>query len=94
MKGHGGNQVPAYELFVGGSYQDLNGQSEARIGMRPKGKIPAKKVPQVIRAVLDYYQGNRSGGETFNTFVDRVGSVPLRPSWRSARTWGLSTERT
>jgi sulfite reductase beta subunit-like hemoprotein len=77
MKGHGGNQVPAYELFVGGSYQDLNGQSEARIGMRPKGKIPAKKVPQVIRAVLDYYQGNRSGGETFNTFVDRVGVGPF-----------------
>ncbi len=77
MKGDGGNQVPAYELFVGGSYNDLNGQSESRIGMRPKGKIPAKKVPQIIRSVLDYYQGNRVGAETFNTFVDRVGVGPF-----------------
>ena len=77
MKGDGGNQVPAYELFVGGSYNDLNGQSGSRIGMRPKGKIPAKKVPQIIRSVLDYYQGNRVGEETFNTFVDRVGVGPF-----------------
>ena len=77
MKGEGGNQVPAYEMFVGGSYQDLRGQDEARIGMRPKGKIPAKRVPEVIRTVLEYYQGNRAEAETFNSFVDRVGLAPF-----------------
>ena len=77
MKGDGGNQVPAYEMFVGGSYQDLQGQSESRIGTRPKGKIPAKRVPDVIRATLGYYQGNRADAETFNAFVDRVGTAPF-----------------
>jgi sulfite reductase beta subunit-like hemoprotein len=77
MKGDSGNQVPAYEMFVGGSYEDLNGQSGSRIGMRPKGKIPAKRVPEVIRTVLDYYQGHRAESEPFNTFVDRVGVSPF-----------------
>jgi sulfite reductase beta subunit-like hemoprotein len=77
MKGDKGNQVPAYEMFIGGSYQDLKGQTEARIGLRPKGKIPAKKVPEIIRHVLDYYQEHRVEAETFNTFVDRVGVGPF-----------------
>ena len=78
MKGAGGNQVPAYEMFIGGSYQDLKGQTEARIGLRPKGKVPAKKVPEVIKHVLSYYQEHRlDDAEAFNDFVDRVGVGPF-----------------
>ena len=77
MKGDGGNQVPAYEMFIGGSYQDLKGQTEARIGLRPKGKVPAKKVPEVIKHVLSYYQEHRLDAEPFNSFVDRVGTDPF-----------------
>ena len=77
MKGAGGNQVPAYEMFIGGSYQDLKEQTEARIGLRPKGKVPAKKVPEVIRHVLSYYQEHRLDAEQFNEFVDRVGVGPF-----------------
>lgn len=77
MKGDKGNQVPAYEMFIGGSYQDLNGQTEARIGLRPKGKVPAKRVPAIIRNVLGYYQEHRTEAEPFNTFVDRVGVGPI-----------------
>jgi sulfite reductase beta subunit-like hemoprotein len=77
MKGDRGNQVPSYEMFIGGSYQDLNGHTEARIGLRPKGKIPSKKVPEIIRNVLSYYQEHRVETEPFNTFVDRVGVGPF-----------------
>ena len=77
MKGSGGNQVPAYEMFIGGSYQDLKGQTEARIGLRPKGKVPAKKVPEVIKHVLSYYQEHRLDAEPFNSFMDRVGTDPF-----------------
>ena len=77
MKGDKGNQVPAYEMFIGGSYPDLNGQTDSRIGVRPKGKIPAKKVPDMIRHVLSYYQENRVEAEPFNAFVDRVGVGPF-----------------
>ena len=77
MKGDKGNQVPAYEMFIGGSYPDLNGQTDSRIGLRPKGKVPAKKVPEIIRHVLSYYQEHRVEAEPFNTFVDRVGPEPF-----------------
>lgn len=78
MKGDKGNQVPAYEMFIGGSFQDLNGQTETRIGLRPRGKVPAKQVPNLIRYVLDYYQEHREDeDESFNGFVDRVGVGPF-----------------
>ncbi|MBF8267955.1 MAG: nitrite/sulfite reductase [Dehalococcoidia bacterium] len=77
MKGDRGNQVPAYEMFVGGSYPDINGQTETRIGLRLKGKVPAKRAPEVVRRVLGYYQGHRLEAEPFNAFVDRVGTEPF-----------------
>ena len=69
MKGPGGNQIPSYELFLGGSYQ--NGSS--RIGERVKTKVPAKRVPEAVKRILDFYQSERSDGEEFNAFVDRQG---------------------
>ena len=55
MKVEKGNQVPAYEILVSGSYQGLNGQNETRIGLRPRRKIPAEMVPQFTRRLLEYY---------------------------------------
>ncbi|MBI2855532.1 MAG: nitrite/sulfite reductase, partial [Chloroflexi bacterium] len=77
MKGDKGNQVPAYEMFIGGSFQDLNGQTETRIGVRPKGKVPARRAPQLVQRVLEYYQEQRLEGEHFNAFVDRLGVKPF-----------------
>ena len=77
MKGDKGNQVPAYEVFVGGSYPDMNGQNETRVGLRPRGKVPAKMAPQFTRRLLEYYQEQRQGDENFNGFVDRMGREPF-----------------
>ena len=71
MKGPGG-QVPAYEVFLGGQYQ--NG---VKIGERIKARVPAKKAPEVLVAILDYYKSQRRDGETFNSFVERTGSEPF-----------------
>ncbi|MCH7739913.1 MAG: nitrite/sulfite reductase, partial [Chloroflexi bacterium] len=71
MKGPGG-QVPAYEVFLGGQYQ--NG---VKIGERIKARVPAKKAPEVLVAILDYYKSQRRDGETFNSFVERSGSEPF-----------------
>lgn len=69
-----GNQVPAYEIFLAGSY----GSSDAtRFGRRVKTKVPAKRVPQLTRHILDFYQGQRQNGESFNQFVDRMGTEPF-----------------
>jgi sulfite reductase beta subunit-like hemoprotein len=68
-KGPGG-QVPAYELFLGGSYAP----GDPRFGQRVKTKIPAKKAPEAMKKVLADYQQGRSDGEMFKDYVLRVGT--------------------
>jgi sulfite reductase beta subunit-like hemoprotein len=69
IKGPAGNQVPAYEMFLGGGH--TNG--ETRIGQRAKVKVPAKRVPELTKHILGFYEKERHNGEEFNAFVDRVG---------------------
>ena len=72
-KGADGEQIPAYEMFLGGNYGDVNVQ-DSRIGTRiPRIKIPAKSVPGVLKNVVSYYKDNRADSEKFNDFLDRVG---------------------
>ena len=76
-KGADGEQIPAYEMFLGGNYGDVNVQ-DSRIGTRiPRVKIPAKSVPGVLKYVVNYYKDNRNDGEKFNQFLDRVGLEEL-----------------
>jgi sulfite reductase beta subunit-like hemoprotein len=74
MKGPGG-QIPAYELFVGGSY----GDGDSRIGQRIKTKVPAKRMPDALRKILSHYRDQRSEGEQFKDFVVRVGAESFEP---------------
>ena len=67
-KGPGG-QVPAYELFLGGSYDG----ADTRFGQRVKTKVPAKRMPEAIGRVLSYYKDRRNDDEPFKDFVERVG---------------------
>ena len=77
VKGADGAQIPAYEMFLGGNYGG-NKVEDSRIGTRiPKIKIPAKSVPGVLKEVVSYYKDNRSDGEGFNQFLDRVGVEEL-----------------
>ena len=73
-KGSGG-QVPAYELFLGGSYDD----ADSRLGLRVKTKVPAKRVPEALEKVLAYYRQERNEGEQFKDFAARIGAVAFEP---------------
>ena len=73
-KGSGG-QVPAYELFLGGSYDD----ADSRLGLRVKTKVPAKRVPEAIEKVLTFYREERNGGEQFKDFAARIGAAAFEP---------------
>ncbi len=75
MKGAGGNQVPSYELFIGGAYED----GGTRFGERLKLKVPAKRAPEAVKRILDVYTQDRQQGEEFNAFVDRVGVKVFEP---------------
>ena len=73
VKGPDGDQIPAYELFLGGNYGDSRVE-DSRIGTRiPRVKVPAKLVPRVIREITSYYKEHRQGQESFNQFLERVG---------------------
>ena len=73
VKGPDGEQIPAYELFLGGNYGD-NRVEDSRIGTRiPKIKVPAKAVPHVIKQITSHYKEQKNDGEGFNQFLDRVG---------------------
>ncbi len=74
LKGPDGQQVPAYELFLGGNYGD-NRVEDSRVGTRiPRVKVPAKAAPGVLKTIVTYYKDNRSDeSEKFNQFLDRVG---------------------
>ncbi len=74
VKGVEGQQIPSYELFLGGNYGD-NQVEDSRIGTRvPKVKVPAKLVPSVLKEIVTHYKDNRSNdSERFNDFLDRVG---------------------
>ena len=73
-KGPGG-QVPAYELFLGGSFDG----GDTRIGQRAKIKIPAKRVPEAVGKILSHYKKDRKDGEEFKDFIARVGAEAIEP---------------
>ena len=78
VKGPEGQQIPAYELFLGGNYGD-NRVEDSRIGTRiPRVKVPAKMVPKIVHKITSYYKEHRqSDQESFNQFLDRVGTEEL-----------------
>ncbi len=81
MKAPGG-QVPAYEMFLAGNYED----GDVRVGHRVKARVPAKKAPEALKSILAYYTENRNDGEKFNDFVDRVGVAPFEEMFGQFKT--------
>ena len=85
MKGPGGVQLPAYEMFVGGHYGGKRVE-DTRFGQRLPGvKVPSKRVPQVIKHIAGFYKESRQDGEEFNEFIDRVGTKPIEDIARQYR---------
>ena len=75
IKGVDGDQVPAYEVYIGGRYKD----GEFRYAKRITQKIPAKRLPEAITRVVGFYEGKREQDETFDDFVDRIGHSAFEP---------------
>jgi sulfite reductase (ferredoxin) len=66
----GGRQLPAYIAHLGGNYED----GKVVMGHRLKARIPAKRVPEAVERWVRHYEANRTDGEQFNDFVERVGT--------------------
>jgi sulfite reductase beta subunit-like hemoprotein len=66
----GEHTIPAYIPHVGGAYEG----GDVRYGQRLKARLPAKRVPDAVQRWVRFYESERTDGEEFNAFVDRVGA--------------------
>ncbi len=65
----GGRQMSAYIAHIGGNYEG----GEVVFGARLKSRLPAKRVPEAVERWIRLYEAERSSGEEFNAFAERVG---------------------
>jgi sulfite reductase beta subunit-like hemoprotein len=65
----GDHSIPAYIPHIGGAYEG----GDVRYGQRLKARLPAKRVPEAVERWVRFYESERTDGEEFNAFVDRVG---------------------
>ena len=65
----GEHTIPAYIPHIGGAYEG----GDVRYGQRLKARLPAKRVPEAVERWVRFYESERTEGEEFNAFVDRVG---------------------
>ncbi len=76
-----GRDVPHYLILVGGGTVE----GKASFG-RPIGQVPARRVAAAVRALILYFHAERQPGESFATFVQRVGLPQLRTLLEPFRT--------
>ena len=66
----GDRHLPAYIPHIGGGYEG----GEVVYGARLKSRLPAKRVPEAVERWLRLYEGERTDGEHFKEFAERVGT--------------------
>jgi sulfite reductase (ferredoxin) len=69
----GNRKVPHFQVVLGGKWQDNAGAYGLAIGT-----VPSKRIPQVVEHLTERYVRERSGQETFQGFVKRIGKQELR----------------
>ncbi|HWW90521.1 MAG TPA: nitrite/sulfite reductase [Solirubrobacteraceae bacterium] len=69
----GEHTIPAYIPHVGGVYEG----GGVAFGQRLKLRLPAKRVPEAIDRWLRHYESERTDGEDWKAFVERVGTSEL-----------------
>ena len=67
----GSHTAPFYEVYIGGSNSQL-----AQLIV----KIPAKRIPDAVKHLIGWYRSERTEGESFQTFVGRMGKAKLKES--------------
>jgi sulfite reductase beta subunit-like hemoprotein len=65
----GEHTIPAYVAHIGGRYEG----GEVVYGTRLKVRLAAKRVPDAIERWLHMYEAERTDGEEFNAYAERVG---------------------
>src|SRR5690606_10131113 len=69
----GGRTVPHFRVLLGGQWSE----NAAAYGLAI-GAIPSKRVPDFVDTLLAKYLDERASGESFRTFVERIGKQALK----------------
>ena len=69
-----GDQAPYYQLLIGGS-----GQHNSPGFAKKLIPIHARRIPEAVDRIVDFYQRERSEGESFATFAQRLGVNGFKP---------------
>lgn len=72
----GGQDVPHYNLLLGGRV----GEGETRFGQLV-ARIPARRVPETLEALVDSYRRDRQSGESFVTWIERLQETGRLKAW-------------
>ncbi len=68
-----GHEVPHYVMLLGGYTEE----GVAKFG-KPTIQIPARRVPEAAKKMLQFYRENHQPNEIFRAFVDRVGTAKIK----------------
>ena len=74
----GENTIPAYVAHIGGSYEG----GPIVYGKRLKLRLPAKRVPEAVERWIRKYEAERTDGEVFNAYAERVGTTAFEDEVR------------
>ena len=66
----GEHTIPAYVAHIGGNYEG----GEIVYGARLKVRLPAKRVPDAVERWIRAYEDERTEGEVFNAYAQRIGT--------------------
>ena len=69
----GNRKVPHFQVVLGGKWQ----QNAAAYGLAI-GTVPSKRIPEVVGLLTERYVRERTGQESFQQFVKRIGKQELR----------------
>jgi sulfite reductase beta subunit-like hemoprotein len=71
-----GATIPCFDISLGGG--NYNTAGGGKFGARV-ARVPSKRAPAANKKIIDHYVANRSEGEEFVSFVDRVGAKSFDP---------------
>jgi sulfite reductase (ferredoxin) len=71
---HSGNYtVPHFQVVLGGEWTHNAGSYGLAVGA-----VPAKRIPEVVERLTGRYVAERQKGETFQSFIQRLGKVQIK----------------
>jgi sulfite reductase (ferredoxin) len=71
---HSGNYtVPHFQVVLGGEWTHNAGSYGLAVGA-----VPSKRIPEVVERLTGRYVADRTKGETFQAFIQRIGKVEIK----------------